>query len=158
MSVTSVKPLAEIRPPPSDLTDIVTSVGERVLNISIPAIVTAVSNRLLGTIIAEPARKSRSRTTSSNRPRHHLSAVPDSAVLMPIRRPAEYGRKGKPLEIYTNHFPVAIDDISNIIINQYEIAIARIRQDGKHYFTQGKERWEVLQQFVKANSDFPVFW
>jgi hypothetical protein len=98
----------------------------------------------------------RSQTTRPTYQRRILrSAVPDSAVLAPIRRPAEYGKAGKPTQIYTNHFRVSIDDA---IINQYDIEITMIRRDGKSCGARKNERWETLQQLAKREKNFPIAW
>ncbi len=97
----------------------------------------------------------RSRTTGPSNRRILRSAVPDSAVLTPIRRPAEYGKAGKPIQIYTNHFRVSIDDA---IINQYDIEISMIRRDGKLCPARKNERWETLQQLAKREKNFPIVW
>ncbi len=91
----------------------------------------------------------------SNRRSILYSVVPDTAVLTPVHRPAEYGKIGKPIEIYTNHFKVSVDDA---IINQYLIEIKMIRRDGKPCDARKNERWEVLQELVKTEKNFPLVW
>ncbi|CAF2767340.1 unnamed protein product [Rotaria sp. Silwood2] len=83
------------------------------------------------------------------------SVVPDSAVLMPIRRPNTYGTVGTAIEIYTNHFPVSIDDA---IINQYDIEIVMIRQGRQPCPAKKNERWEVLQTLRRQKKNFPIVW
>lgn len=101
--------------------------------------------------------ESRSQTTRpTNRRRTLYSAVPDTALLTPLRRPEEYGKAGKPIEIYTNHFKVSMD--TNIIINQYDIEIEMIRRDGKTCAARKNERWETLQKLSKREKNFPLVW
>ena len=100
--------------------------------------------------------EARSQTAApSNRRRILRSAVPDSAVLTPLHRPVEYGKAGKSIQIYTNHFRVSIDDA---IINQYDIEISMIRRDGKLCPARKNERWETLQQLAKRDKNFPIVW
>jgi hypothetical protein len=98
----------------------------------------------------------RSQTTRpSNRRRMLYSVVPDSTELTPVQRPNEYGKAGKAIQVYTNHFRVSIDDA---IVNQYDIEISMIRRDGKLCAARKNERWEVLQQLVKREKNFPIVW
>jgi len=101
--------------------------------------------------------ESRSQTTPrpAYRRRTLYSAVPDTAMLTPIRRPEEYGKAGRPIQIYTNHFKVSIDDA---IVNQYDIEIVMIRRDGKTSPARKNERWETLKELAKREKDFPIVW
>jgi hypothetical protein len=99
----------------------------------------------------------RSQTTPrpAYRRRTLYSAVPDTAVLTPIRRPEEYGKAGRPIQIYTNHFKVSID---NAMVNQYDIEIVMIRRDGKTCSARKNERWETLKELAKREKNFPIVW
>jgi hypothetical protein len=101
--------------------------------------------------------EARSQTTPrrSNQRRTLYSVVPDSSILTPIRRPGEYGKIGKPIRIFTNHFKVSIDDA---IVNQYDIDILMIRRDGKTCLARKNERWETLQALAKREKNFPLVW
>ncbi|CAF3663795.1 unnamed protein product [Adineta steineri] len=102
------------------------------------------------------AKDSRSQSVrQGNRRRILCSAVPDSAVLTPIRRPDEGGSKGQAISIYTNHFPVTISDA---IINQYDIDIAIIDRNGKPRLARKDDRWKVIQTISKQKKDFPAVW
>jgi len=100
---------------------------------------------------------SRSQTTRPvNKRRTLYSAVPDTALLTPLRRPTEYGKAGKPIEIYTNHFKVSMTN--DAIINQYDIEIEMIRRDGLTCGARKNERWETLQALAKREQNFPLVW
>lgn len=100
---------------------------------------------------------SRSRTVPgrSNRRQLLYSVVPDSAVLVPARRPDQYGRSGQTMEIYTNHFKVSMDDA---IINQYLVEITIIRQDREPHSARKNERWATLQELARRDKNFPLVW
>ncbi|CAF3642720.1 unnamed protein product [Rotaria sp. Silwood1] len=98
----------------------------------------------------------RSQTEHPTKRRYGVySVVPDSAVLMPIRRPDAHGTAGKAIEVYTNHFPVSID---TAIINQYDIEVVMIRDGRRPCPAKKNERWEVLQVLSKKEKDFPIVW
>jgi hypothetical protein len=101
--------------------------------------------------------EARSQTTPRppNQRRTLYSAVPDTAVLTPVHRPKEYGKAGRPIQIYTNHFKVTVD---NAIVNQYDIEIVMIRRDGKPAPARKNERWEMLQELAKREKNFPLVW
>ncbi|CAF3752243.1 unnamed protein product [Rotaria sordida] len=105
-------------------------------------------------------RQSRSQSVISNRGgggrRFLLSAVPDTANLTPMLRPDAGGSKGRPISIYTNHFPVQID--YNATVNQYDVEIMLIDQDGNQRVARKDERWKVMQLIVQKKKDFPVVW
>ena len=85
-----------------------------------------------------------------------LSAVPDTANLTPMLRPDAGGSKGRPISIYTNHFPVQLDD--NATVNQYDVEIMLIDRDGKQRSARKDERWKVMQLIAQKKKDFPVVW
>ncbi|CAF3231399.1 unnamed protein product [Rotaria sp. Silwood2] len=98
----------------------------------------------------------RSQTEPTKRRRYGVySVVPDSTVLKPISRPDDQGTIGKAIEIYTNHFPVFIDDA---IINQYDIEIVMVREERKLCPAKKGERREVLQKLSKHEKNFPIVW
>ena len=98
----------------------------------------------------------RSHSAHANNRRPHLhSAVPDSAVLMPVRRPDQGGNAGKPINVYTNHFRVNID---NETVNQYDVEIFMIGRDQKPRLARKDERWETVQRIAKREKNFPVIW
>ncbi|CAF1041399.1 unnamed protein product [Rotaria sordida] len=92
---------------------------------------------------------------STKRRRFLCSAVPDSAVLSPVRRPDDGGSSGDKISVYTNHFPLHID---NAIVNQYDIEIFTVGQDGKLRVARKDERWETMQCIAKEIKTFPVVW
>jgi hypothetical protein len=92
---------------------------------------------------------------STNRRSYLHSAVPESAVLTPVRRPDEGGKAGKVINVYTNHFRVKID---NGIVNQYDIEIFMIGRDKKPRLARKDERWETVQRIAKREKNFPVIW
>ncbi|CAF1673252.1 unnamed protein product [Rotaria magnacalcarata] len=99
----------------------------------------------------------RSETEQPKRRRCGISSiVPDSAVLRPINRPDDHGTVGTPIEIYTNHFPVSIDDA--IIINQYHIKICMLRDGCQPCPATKYERWEVVEMLRKHEKNFPIVW
>jgi hypothetical protein len=58
--------------------------------------------------------------------------------------------------VYTNHFPVHIDDA---IIYQYDIDIVMIDRDGKQRFARKDDRWNVIKFVVNdKKKNFPVVW
>ena len=83
------------------------------------------------------------------------SAVPDLAVLSPVDRPDDGGTKGKTITLYTNHFPV---DIDQAIVHQYDVEIVMIDRNQKARPANKDDRWNVLQTFVKERKNFPVVW
>ena len=103
-----------------------------------------------------PASKgARSQSALGGRRRPLLSAVPDSAVLAPIRRPDNGGSAGKTISVYTNHFRVTLDAVT---INQYDVDIVFVGNDGKERSARKDERWEVMQRIAKEKKDFPLVW
>jgi len=76
-------------------------------------------------------------------------------VLTPIRRP-NYGKAGRPIQIYTNHFKVSIDN--DAIINQYDIEIMMICRNGNTCAARKNERWETLKELSKKEKNFPLVW
>ena len=92
---------------------------------------------------------------SSRRKRIVYSVIPDSASLLPIRRPDNGGTVGKPIEIYTNHFAVRIDDA---IINHYDVNIYMVIRGQKLIEARKDNRWEVLQKIMKVDPKFPLVW
>ncbi|CAF1114885.1 unnamed protein product [Adineta ricciae] len=104
---------------------------------------------------SETTTSTRSKTTGPSNRRILHSVVPDSAVLTPIHRPDQGGKAGQPVQIYTNHFRVSIDDA---IVNQYNIEISMVRRDGKLTAARKNERWETLQQLAKREKSFPIVW
>ncbi|CAF0793711.1 unnamed protein product [Adineta steineri] len=159
MSITSLTPTAETDLLQSGLCNIAVAVVGRLLTASLTTTATSMTNLFSPSTKAESVKKARSKTTRpSNRQHAMRSVVPDSAVLMPISRPAEHGKMGRAIDIYTNHFRVSIDDIGGIVMNQYSIEIKRIRRDGKHCLIRENERREVLHQFAKQTSRFPIIW
>ena len=81
--------------------------------------------------------------------------MPDSAVLAPIRRPDNGGSAGKSISVYTNHFRVTLDAVT---INQYDVDIVFVGNDGKERLARKDERWEVMQRIAKEKKDFPLVW
>lgn len=106
-------------------------------------------------IAGETTSTARSQTARPSNRRVLLSAVPDSAELTPLRRPDQGGKAGQPVQIYTNHFRVTMDDA---VINQYDIEISWIRRDGKLANSRKNERWQVLKQLAQREKNFPVVW
>lgn len=103
-----------------------------------------------------PASKgARSQSALAGRRRALLSAVPDSAVLAPIRRPDNGGAAGRTISVYTNHFRVTLDAVT---INQYDVEIVFVGNDGKERSARKDERWEVMQRIAKEKKDFPLVW
>jgi len=101
--------------------------------------------------------EARSHTTprQANQRRTLYSAVPDTAVLTPVCRP-NYGKAGRPIQIYTNHFKVSIDN--DAIINQYDIEILMIGRNGNTSGARKNERWETLKELTKREKNFPLVW
>ena len=98
----------------------------------------------------------RSQSALSGRVRRLLlSAVPDSADLVPIRRPDNGGSAGRSISVYTNHFRVTLDAVT---INQYDVDIVFVGNDGKERPARKDERWEVMQRISKEKKDFPLVW
>ncbi|CAF1190043.1 unnamed protein product [Rotaria sordida] len=89
------------------------------------------------------------------RRRELCSAVPDLAVLTPVRRPDEGGSKGQKISVYTNHFRVNINDA---VIYQYDIDIVMVGRDGKAHLSRKDDRWEVVQSFFRRRNNFPTIW
>ncbi|CAF4557350.1 unnamed protein product, partial [Rotaria sp. Silwood2] len=107
------------------------------------------------------SRQSRSQSVISNRGggggrRLLLSAVPDTANLTPMLRPDAGGSKGRPISIYTNHFPVRID--YDATVNQYDVEIMLIDQYGNQRAARKDERWKVMQLIAQKKKDFPAVW
>lgn len=103
-----------------------------------------------------PQPRARSHSASSSKRRTYLhSAVPDSAVLTPVRRPDQGGNVGKAIEVYTNHFRVQVEDG---IVNQYDIEIYMVGRDQKLRLARKDERWETVQRIAKREKNFPVIW
>jgi hypothetical protein len=91
-----------------------------------------------------------------NRRRVICSAVPDTAVLTPIRRPDDGGSKGQTISVYTNHFRVDIDDA---VVNQYDIDIALIDRDGRPRLARKDDRWNVIKSVINdKKKNFPAVW
>lgn len=103
---------------------------------------------------AQPTTRSQT-TRPMNRTRMLYSAVPDSAVLTPIRRPDQGGKSGRPIEIYANHFRVSIDDA---IINQYDVEVSMVRRDGELCAARKNERWETFKKLSEQVKNFPLAW
>lgn len=98
----------------------------------------------------------RARSAFSTRGRRTIrSAIPDSAVLFPVPRPDEGGSRGKSITIYANHFPVLIP---NHTINQYDIEISMLNDDGKLFPARKDERWEIMQRISSEIKGFPLVW
>lgn len=98
----------------------------------------------------------RSQSVQANRRRPQLySAIPDSAVLTPVRRPDQCGQLGKPIQLYTNHFPVKIADE---FVNQYDVEIYMVGRDKKLRLARKDERWETVQRIAKRETGFPIIW
>lgn len=97
----------------------------------------------------------RAQTSRPTNRRQLYSVVPETAALTPIRRPDPHGTLGRPVEIYTNHFLVSIQDA---IVNQYDIDISMIRRDGRETLARKDERWETLQELMKREKNFPLVW
>lgn len=95
---------------------------------------------------------------SSNEParrrRQLTSVIPDSAVLIPIRRPDRGGTSGKTVEVYTNHFRVAVDDC---IVNQYDVSVSLFGRNGKLLVARKDEAWETVQR-IATRENLPVIW
>ena len=101
--------------------------------------------------------RSQSVTSTRGRGRHLLlSAVPDTANLTPMLRPDAGGSKGRPVSIYTNHFPVRLD--YNATVNQYDVEIMLIDRDGKPRSARKDERWKAMQLIARGKKDFPTVW
>ncbi|CAF1024442.1 unnamed protein product [Rotaria sp. Silwood1] len=102
------------------------------------------------------SKEPRSQSVLSARRRRFLcSAVPDSAVLSPVRRPDDGGSSGEKISVYTNHFPVHID---NVTVNQYDIEIFTFGRDGKLCVARKDERWETMQCIANKMTNFPIVW
>ncbi|CAF1254023.1 unnamed protein product [Rotaria sordida] len=116
----------------------------------------AMANLSLQSTESQTEKNVRSQTECPKKRRYGVSSVvPDSAVLTPIRRPDAQGTVGNDIEIYTNHFPVSIDDA---IINQYDIDIAMVRDGRRPCPAKKNERWEVLQILSRHEKNFPIVW
>ncbi|UJR13192.1 hypothetical protein I4U23_000214 [Adineta vaga] len=89
------------------------------------------------------------------RSRYICSAVPNTAVLTPIRRPENGGTSGNEFLVYTNHFKV---DIGDATINQYDVDIITMDARGKPRPVRKDERWEVIKRIGEENKNFPVVW
>ena len=91
-----------------------------------------------------------------NRRRFVCSAVPDTALFAPLPRPDDGGSKGQPITVYTNHFPVTMDDA---LVNQYDIDIVMIGRDGKERSARKDDRWNMIQSLVNdKKKNFPFVW
>ena len=98
----------------------------------------------------------RSRSVQAVRRRCVLqSAIPDSAVLTPVPRPAQAGQVGRAIEVFTNHFRVKIGDV---FVNQYDVDIFMVGRDNKLRAARKDERWETVQRIAKREPNFPVIW
>lgn len=106
------------------------------------------------------SRQPRSQSVVSGRTgrgRHFLlSAVSDTANLTPMLRPDAGGSKGRPISVYTNHFPVKLD--YNAKVNQYDVEIMVIDRDSQPRVARKDERWKVMQLIAQKKKDFPVVW
>lgn len=102
----------------------------------------------------KPVVRSHSARPNNRRPQLH-SAIPDSAVLMPVRRPDQGGSAGRPINVYTNHFRV---NISHEMVNQYDVEIFMVGRDEKLRPARKDERWETVQRIAKRENNFPVIW
>ena len=101
-------------------------------------------------------KEQRARSAASTHGRRILrSAVPDSAVLFPVLRPDDGGSKGRQVTVYANHFPVQIPDHT---INQYDIEMSILTDDGKKHPVRKDERWEIMQRVSKEVENFPMVW
>ncbi|CAF3078686.1 unnamed protein product, partial [Rotaria sp. Silwood2] len=87
------------------------------------------------------------------RRRFLCSAVPDTAMLCPVRRPDDGGSIGEAISVYTNHFRVDIDDAT---INQYDVEIVIVDSNGKSRPARKDERWETMQRIAKEKKNFPL--
>jgi uncharacterized protein YfkK (UPF0435 family) len=103
---------------------------------------------------SQPTVRSQSARPTNRRSYLH-SAVPESAVLIPVRRPDQSGSAGKIVNVYTNHFRVKISDD---IINQYDVEIFMIGRDKKPRLARKDERWETVQRIAKREKGFPIIW
>lgn len=101
------------------------------------------------------ASRSQTHPRQTNRRRILYSVVPDSAILAPAHRPDQHGKSGTPIEIYTNHFKVSVDEA---IINQYQIEIVMVRRDGTTCAARKDERWETVQELARRMKNFPLVW
>ncbi|CAF0973268.1 unnamed protein product [Adineta steineri] len=119
-----------------------------------PTLHEAMENLSLNSAVAQPVVRSRSAQPTARRSYLH-SAVPESAVLTPIRRPDQGGKAGKVVDVYTNHFRIQVDDA---IINQYDIEIFMIGRDKKPRLARKDERWETVQRIAKREKNFPIIW
>ena len=90
------------------------------------------------------------------RRRFPCSAVPNSSLLTPLRRPDKGGSKGQQVVVYANHFYVDVEQTA--VIYQYEIDVVTIGRENKTFPIRKDDRWEVIQTFLKQRKYFPTVW
>ena len=106
------------------------------------------------TTTQQPRARSHSARPTNRRSYLH-SAVPESAVLTPVRRPDQGGKAGRVITVFTNHFRV---NIANDTVNQYDVEIYMVGRDQKLRLARKDERWETVQRIAKREKNFPVIW
>ena len=120
-----------------------------------PTLNESMSQLSIGTASAVPKDVRSQSVRQVTRRRALCSAVPDSAVLSPIKRPDDGGTKGNRITLYTNHFPVEIAEAS---VFQYDVEIVMIDRNQKPRTANKDDRWNALQTFLKERRNFPVVW
>ena len=120
-----------------------------------PTLTESMNQLAIGTASAVPKDVRSQSVRQVNRRRALCSAVPDSAVLSPVKRPDDGGVKGDRITLYTNHFPVGIAEAS---VYQYDVEIVMIDRNQKSRTANKDDRWNALQTFLKERKGFPVVW
>ncbi|CAF1268322.1 unnamed protein product [Rotaria sp. Silwood1] len=86
------------------------------------------------------------------------SAVPDSQLISLARRPAQPGRVGQRIELYTNHFKIEFLNINEpIILYQFDVDVEILLRDGSWRPSKKDERFQVMRKIIEREQ-FPLIW
>ncbi|CAF3451427.1 unnamed protein product, partial [Rotaria sp. Silwood2] len=75
------------------------------------------------------------------------SAVPDSQLISLARRPAQSGRVGQRVEVYTNHFKIEFLNINEgVTLYQFDVDVEILMRDGSWRSSKKDERFQVMKK------------
>jgi len=86
------------------------------------------------------------------------SAVPNSQITSIVKRPAQPGRAGQRVELYTNHFRIDFSKRANeAILYQFDVDVEILMRDGSWRSCKKDERLQVLKTIIEQEH-FPLVW
>ncbi|CAF0840758.1 unnamed protein product [Adineta ricciae] len=86
------------------------------------------------------------------------SAVPESQLISLARRPAQSGRVGQRVELYTNHFKIEFEkDSQSSIVYQFDVDVEILMRDGSWRSCKRDERFQVIKTIIEREK-FPLVW